>query len=407
MKNKIFVLLTLIFILSGCNFFDSNVSSDITSDESAVASAYNEPVKDTVIKLSFYGDLLIHDTVFNAALQSDGSYNFENQFSAIGSYLKKSDYVIGNLETNFAGKARRYSGYPTFNAPEEMCGYLRDTLGTNLIVNANNHCLDKGFSGLKSTISFLDTAGISHTGTFASLEESQKSMIADIKGIKVAFINYTYGTNGISLPAGNEYCVNVIDKDKIKSDAYKARADGAEYIIAVMHWGTEYQRTPSNEQKNLAQWIYENTEVDSIIGGHPHVVQTIEEIPYERNGEAKKGIVAYSMGNFTGDQSKSYTDTGIIVNLQLKKSGETGEISVSGYTFTPVYIDKNPDTKYNFRVISVFQGIYDFEHNNDALITADEYTRLNVIADNYKNEVSKCDIATIDTEINSVASDIK
>lgn len=395
--KRIILLIILTFILSGCNLS----GSDSLDNSSKTVSGINEEIKktDTEATLSFYGDLLIHDSVFKAAKQNDGRYNFEKQFSKISPYLKKSDFVTGNLETNFAGKSRGYTGYPAFNAPEELRFYLRDTLNTSLLVNANNHCLDKGLSGLKSTLSYLDDAGIYHTGTFAEKEDSEKVLIVDIKGIKVAFLNYTYGTNGIPLPKDNEYSVNLIDKSKIKSDAFKARIQGAEFIVAVLHWGTEYVKTPTDDQKSLAGWIFENTEVDTLVGHHPHVVGTIEEIDYEKSGEMKKGIVAYSLGNFTGDQHKSYTDSGIIVNFTLVKSGLTKDVTIKDYNFIPTYIDKNPGTPYDFRIINVFEGIKSYEKGQDKLITKEEYTRLNVIADNYKNEVSKCGSVTMNTGI--------
>ncbi len=396
MKRTVALLISLLILLCSCQQIipaDADIGNDNTS------SQIKEPEipKDTEIELSFYGDLLIHDTVFKAAAQADGSYNFENQFSSIGPYLKRSDAVVGNLETTFAGKDRGYSGYPCFNAPESMRFYIRDTLGTTLIVNANNHCLDKGYSGLKKTIEFLDDAGIAHTGTYATEEESLKPTIMDIKGIKVGFVNYTYGTNGINPPSDKKFCVNYIDEDKIQADAKKARDEGAEFIVCVIHWGNEYQREPASSQKKLAKWIFENTEVDTIVGHHPHVVQPIEEIEYEKNNEKKIGYVAYSLGNFTSDQTKTDTDWGLVVTFGLRKNGVTGEITMENYKYFPSYTDKSPRTPYHFRILNVFEGIDMYENRGDKYINSTEYERLKEIRDE-SEDVSRTAFVKLDRE---------
>ncbi|MBE6904005.1 MAG: CapA family protein [Ruminococcaceae bacterium] len=395
--KKIFVLLVAVLILF-CSCSQS-IPADVDLGNENVSTEPQKPEipKDTEIKISFYGDLLIHDTVFKAAKQADGSYNFENQFSSIGPYLKRSDAVVGNLETTFAGADRGYTGYPCFNAPEDMRFYMRDTLGTTLIASANNHCLDRGYSGLVKTIEYLDDAGIAHTGTYVTEEESLKTTIIDIKGIKVGFVNYTYGTNGINPPSDKKFCVNYIDEEKIKNDAQKTREEGAEYIICVIHWGNEYQREPSSTQKKLAKWIFENTEVDTIVGHHPHVVQPIEEIVYEKDSQEKTGIVAYSLGNFTSDQTKVDTDWGLVVTIGIKKNGVTGKISMNNYSYFPSYTDKSPRTPYHFRILNVFEGIDMYENRGDKYINATEYNRLKEIRDE-SPDVSRTAFVKLDTE---------
>ena len=192
-----------------------------------------------------------------------------------------------------AGAERGYSGYPTFNAPEHLAVDLKE-LGVDIMTTANNHSLDKGFSGLTSTLGFLDDAGIAHVGTARTEEEQNTSFITDLNGIKTAFIAYTYGTNGIPAPKGKEFCINLIDEDLILNQINQAKSEGAELIVASMHWGVEYQTTENEEQNRLAEFLISN-DVKVILGSHPHVIQPMKMLKVQTDdGEKEIGNGAHA-----------------------------------------------------------------------------------------------------------------
>lgn len=222
-------------------------NSDIVETNSQPTDEQKEPVS---FNLSAIGDVMCHNTQYWDAYQKEtNTYDFSYVFEDIKYYTQKADITIGSLETSFAGEERGYSNYPTFNSPDALAYSLKD-IGVDILSTAGNHCLDMAFDGLSRTIDVLDKADIAHTGTYKTQEERDKILIKYIKGLKVAFINYTYGTNGIPIPSGKSFCVNLIDKDLIKKDIETAKSQNADVIIACMHWGTEYQTSSNKSNKN-------------------------------------------------------------------------------------------------------------------------------------------------------------
>ena len=221
MKKKILLILILtILVILGVYFVQTKWNHDEVSQNSENVSQEKEeveqPKEDITINMTVAGDVLCHNTnFFDAYNASTDSYDFSYSFEDIKKYFDNADIAIGTLEANFAGKAAGYSNYPLFNAPEQLATDLKE-LGFDILATANNHCLDKGFSGMVNTLAELDKAGIEHMGTYATEEDSEKYLIKDVNGIKMAFLDYTYGTNGIELPKGKEFAINMIDKDKIK-----------------------------------------------------------------------------------------------------------------------------------------------------------------------------------------------
>jgi len=149
-------------------------------------------------------------------------------------------------------------------------------MGLDMLSTAGNHCLDMGFSGLCRTIDVLDDAKIAHLGTYQTQENRDKILFQEVNGVKIAFINYTYGTNGIPVPSGKEFCVNLIDQELIKKDIESAKSQNADMIVACMHWGTEYRTSANEEQKQLADFLFKNG-VNVILGNHPHVLEPMEK----------------------------------------------------------------------------------------------------------------------------------
>ena len=276
MKKKIIIII-LIFgiILVGCELFRnkrnnseitiSQDSSDLIEKTEEIVEENNnlietkeEKKEDIDIKMTAIGDIMCHNTQYNDAYLADSkTYDFSYVFTDIEKYINSADIAVGNLETTFAGKERGYSSYPRFNTPEQLATNLKK-LGIDVVSTANNHCMDTNYSGLVSTLKYLDEAEIAHTGTNESEESQNKILIQDVKGIKIAFLSFTYGTNGISIPSDKKYAVNLIDDELIIKQLQLAKEQKPDLICVSMHWGEEYQTKPNSEQKRLANLLFEN-----------------------------------------------------------------------------------------------------------------------------------------------------
>ncbi|MGN1245422.1 MAG: CapA family protein [Muribaculaceae bacterium] len=264
------------------------------------------------ISLLFAGDAMQHGPQINAARRQGGSYDYSSCFALIEDDIKAADYAVVNLECPLGGAP--YSGYPAFSAPDEFARQLRDS-GFDLFLTANNHCLDRRDAGLRRTIATLDALNIPHTGTFLSKQHRSEAspLIIDVKGLKIAMLSYTYGTNGI--PIQGSVVVNYIDRDRISADIDEARSRGAEVVCVNLHWGIEYKLLPVESQRSLAHWLVEEKGVDLIIGGHPHVIEPME---IRRSNRFKKDVLlVYSMGNFISNQNGDDSRGGAMVLVNL------------------------------------------------------------------------------------------
>lgn len=327
----------------------------------------------TIINMSVIGDIMCHNSQYNDAYKN-GAYDFSYVFDDIKSYIQDSDISIGNLETTFAGSQKGYSSYPNFNTPEVLAYNLKD-LGIDVLSTANNHSLDTGYAGLESTINFLDEAGISHTGTFKSQEEQNTILYKNVNGIKIAFLAYTYGTNGISIPVGKEYCINLIDKALIASHLELAKKENPDLICVSMHWGTEYQTSPNDTQKDLANFLFENG-ADIIFGSHPHVLQPMQKYTITlQDGTIKDGFAIYSLGNFMSGQDKENTQNSIILNLEIIKNNQTNKISIGDISYIPIYTFSSPKYK-NYKVLDIEKSITNYESGIDTSIGEKKYNLL-------------------------------
>lgn len=309
-----------------------------------------------------FGDALCHKPVDNAAYDNEtGTYDFSSMFKYVEKYFQNSTINIGNCESPMAGAERGYSGYPTFNAPEHLAVDLKE-LGVDIMTTANNHSLDKGYSGLSSTLDFLDDAEIAHVGTARTEEEQNTILFMDLNGIKTAFLAYTYGTNGISVPKDKEFCVNLIDEDLILKQIEQAKNEGAELIVTSIHWGVEYRTTENAEQDKLAEFLIKN-DVDIILGSHPHVLQPMKMLKVENDeGEEKEGLIIFSQGNFFSNQTQPNTQNAAIFNIEVKKDGKTGEVTVKKVTYAPIYVNrKEPGAKDRYELLDLDEIIRSYE----------------------------------------------
>lgn len=263
------------------------------------------------ITLLFVGDLMQHQAQIDAAKTSDKGYDYSPCFSLVKEQISRADIAIANLEVTLGGKP--YKGYPAFSAPDEYLYAIKDA-GFDLLLTANNHCLDRGKKGLERTVLLLDSLSIPHAGTYRNSEERKQNYPLFIRrnGFCIAFLNYTYGTNGIKPASPN--IVNYIDKETIQEDIRSAQAKRPDAIIACMHWGEEYHSLPSREQRELADWLLEQG-VTHVIGSHPHVIQPMEM----RTDGNRQHVIVYSLGNFISNMSAPGTDGGLIFELELEK----------------------------------------------------------------------------------------
>ena len=383
-------LVAIFYYFKNRNDYQNLVSSykqEIENEEKAneknkTNNNSEETPTDTTFTLTAIGDIMCHNTQYLDAYNDEtGEYDFSYVFDDISLYTKTADICIGNLETTFAGEDVGYSSYPTFNTPDSLAYELKD-IGVDVLSTAGNHALDKGFNGLSRTIDVLNDADISHLGTYKSKEEQDKTLIKYVKGIKIAFVNFTYGTNGIPIPSDKPYCVNLIDENLMKEQIDRAKEEEPDIIIACMHWGTEYKTTPNSTQEQLADFLFKNG-VDIILGTHPHVLEPMEKRTVTLDdGSTKDGFVIYSLGNFIADQNAEYTRDSIILNIDITKHTD-GKITIDNYEYVPIYMYKDTSKKkQKMKLLDINKNIYNYENYLDDTISESLYNTL-------KSELSK------------------
>ena len=277
----------------------------------AYAQIFATPVQQA--DLLFAGDIMQHETQLNMAKGKDGKYSFSYCYRHISPLVKAADISVANLETTIGES--RYSGYPSFCAPDSFL-YAVKNAGFNVLLFANNHCLDKGKRGALHTLDMLDSLQFAHCGVYRNAKEREERypLLIEKKGVRVAILNYTYGTNGREVPA--PMVVNLIDKETIARDIQAAKAKCPDAIIACMHWGDEYVSLPPAKVKEMSNWLIEMG-VNHIIGNHPHVIQPIEI--RESATTPDRHLVVYSTGNLVSNMSIRGTDGGIMVAMKLRK----------------------------------------------------------------------------------------
>lgn len=367
-----------------------NETNNIEENATNNTEEQENKTPDITFSMAVTGDIMCHNTIYMDAYNSSKKeYDFSYIFEDVKYHIQTADIAIGNLETTFAGSKVGYSSYPTFNTPEILAKNLKKA-GFDVVSTANNHSLDKGYNGLVSTIKHLDEADLSHTGTYASEKDSQKVLIKNVKGVKVAFLSFTYGTNGIPVPKGKEYCINLNDKKTMTKQLNLAKEQEPDVICVSIHWGNEYQTKQNSTQEDLADFLFENG-ADIILGNHSHVPQPMEKRTIElEDGTEKEGFVIYSLGNFLADQGYTYTRDSAILNLEITKSGETGKISIDKATYTPIYIYKDRSkSKQRFKLLDIEKTIEAYDAKYDTSIGKTMYNTLKTELKNIKNIIGK------------------
>ncbi|MBI5663371.1 MAG: CapA family protein [Ignavibacterium album] len=332
---KIF-LLSIPFVISyffSITQFESNKKINSASADSISA-----------LRIAVVGDLMCHSPQFQYAMITKDSFDFNPVYRYIKSYLEDADLTLGNLETVIGKKGSTYSGYPRFKSPQEYISALAQN-GFDFLCFANNHTLDQGERGVLTTIEYLKQNNLGYTGAFTSDDDRDSVRIFNINGIKIALLAYSYGTNGSLIPKGKNYLINLIDYDLIQKDILKAREKNAEIVLVNFHFGNEYQRFPSDYQKEVVKRTIE-LGADLITASHPHVIQPVDF--FKTNNETlDTGVIAYSLGNFFSNQRKRYTDAGVIIYLNLEKNITNNQIRLKSVEYLPTWVFKGKTERGN------------------------------------------------------------
>ncbi|WP_058304022.1 CapA family protein [Gorillibacterium timonense] len=341
------LLIIVLLIMTGCSkpsaeetrvptqaaTAEATTTATATPQPTAVPSV---PETETRISLSAIGDVLIHSSVWKDARKEDGSYDFRPMFQQVKEKLEATDITFANSESIIGGESLGLSSYPAFNSPFEVGDALKDA-GVDIVSMANNHTLDFREKAIVQAADHWDKLGILFAGANRSEEERNRIRIIERKGVKIAFLAYTYGTNGIPVPAGKEYLVNLLDKDRLIADIRQAKQE-ADAVVVSMHWGIEYARIPNEEQRQWAQ-LAADEGAAVVIGHHPHVLQPVEWV---QGKDGNRTLVFYSLGNFLAAQEKldPYRQIGGIARMDLvfKHSASGTEVSVENPGILPTYI---------------------------------------------------------------------
>ncbi len=321
----------------------SGAASTTVAPTSASSTTAAPPATSTTIAaprsftLLATGDLLSHSAVYEqagayaAAAGDAGGYDFRPMFTEVRGQVSAADLAICHLETMLSPDNSRLSSYPMFVIPNQMANAIADT-GYDACSVASNHALDAGVSGMASTLDHLDAAGVRHAGGARSAAEDDTPSVYEVQGVAVGHLSYAYGFNGFEVPPSAPWVVNQIDPAAILAEAAAARAAGAEFVVLSMHWGLEYQSTPTSQQTTLAEQLLASPDIDLIIGHHAHVIQPIERVGDE--------VVVYGMGNFLSNQyERPPTQDGVMVTLTVSERPEGG-FGVTAVTATPTVVER-------------------------------------------------------------------
>ncbi|MBR6469130.1 MAG: CapA family protein [Lachnospiraceae bacterium] len=312
----VFVMAGLVFAMTGCMDQEIRLSDEsqqpvIQPNKITVVSEIEEPVSENEVKIDrienrseavkndisvvMVGDILLHDPVNRVCHLEGGGYDYSGLFSNTKDEIVEADLAIVNQEVIIGGESLRITGYPSFNAPFEIGDELVNT-GFDVICHATNHAMDRGGSGIRKCLEFWEENHPDEAvlGIHDSEEDKDEIYVYEKDGIKIAVLNYTYGTNGIRLPEKMPFAVDLLDEERVVSDIKKAE-EMADFTIVCPHWGTEYSHAVSTDQDKWTD-IFLRSGVDLVIGTHPHVIEPVEMKVNEETGAEM--LVYYSLGNF-------------------------------------------------------------------------------------------------------------
>lgn len=309
--------------------------SDTTQQETG-NQTQSEPAEEpepTELSLVMVGDVLLHTPLQDSGLQPDGSYNYDHFFTHTKDLISQADLALVNQEVILGGTELGLSGYPAFNGPFEV-GDALVKAGFDVVCHATNHALDKGETGLLNCLNFWESTypQIAVLGIHDSQESQDNLYLYEQDGVKIAILDYTYGTNGIDLP--EPYMVDLLEEDQVIADLDRAN-QLADFVIVTPHWGTEYTHEPSEEQDYWTELFLEHG-VDLVLGTHPHVIQPVEWV---EDDQGNRMLVYYSLGNFinfTSDSGEGIGQRAVGAMATVTLSVEAGDVTISDYGVVPL-----------------------------------------------------------------------
>lgn len=301
--------------------------------------ALEKEQEENTIELLAVGDNIAHQTIREVGMTEYGPWNYDSVYQYVKEDVEAADLALVTQETIFVEDREDVSGYPSFGTPPEFGDALVNT-GFDVIASATNHALDKGTDSIEYTLNWWEEnhPDIPVLGLYDSQEASEEIPIISCKDLKLAMLDYTYSLNGLELPSGQEYMVDVFDEEKAREDIRQAK-ELADVVIVVMHVGNEYEQDVDQETQEWTD-IFLEEGVDIVIGSHPHVVRTMETLTGE---DGHKMLVYYSLGNFTSTQTDLPSLMGAMAKITVRKNIETGEIEIPEHEFIPLLMYYNKE----------------------------------------------------------------
>ena len=359
-SNRTFIVVLLAFValsMVTTLLVEGAQGISLTSSDSTVVhhksndqEKSEDTEKETSARIMAHGDLLYHIPIYRTALKEDGSYDFHENFDYVKPWFKQADLVIGDFEGTIS-KDHYLAGYPLFNAPGEVMDAIKDA-GYQVLDLAHNHILDSQLEGVISTADAIEKAGITPIGVYThEARDKAPLVIKEVNGIKVAFLAYSYGFNGIEEYISKEDYNNYLsdlNEDKMKAEIERAEKE-ADITVVMPQMGIEYQLEPTEEQKILYHKMID-WGADLIFGGHPHVVEPAETV--EKDGDKK--LIIYSMGNFLSNQrietmqdeeNAKWTERGVLMDVTIKK--KAGKTTIETASAHPTWVNRTPKGTYS------------------------------------------------------------
>lgn len=388
MSSKTFITLTIILaiiivICSVTIFYRNNKEKKILAEQRAeleknieaifeeteknIANS-NNTVRDSIIRISAVGDILCENSILEDAYdKGTQNYDFTSMFKNMSTFFADSDITVGTMETNYTDN--KYSGYRQRNSPISFAEALKN-IGIDLVSISTNHSLDYGIEGLQETKRALEGIGYDVVGD--NLGESRVK-IKTIKNTKIAFLSYTYGFENQNSKTKEELdSANIYNSEIAKKDLEYAK-ENADYSIIIMHWGDAYSIKPNKEQQNIAKFLVENG-ADMILGNHASAVQKMEVM---QSPEGKNVLVAYSLGNYISGETMDISKIELVLNIELRKSGETGEVVLSKVDYTPIYVlDRGTKAENRYELIDMKGTAKAYAEGNKKIVNKETYNKL-------------------------------